>query len=175
MAKTLRNGVRIGPISLLTLISVLLLSVLAVLCITTTNAGEAMAQRQAESTADTYALDSCAQEVLACIDEELQTQKGASGSFATSSIMARWNTIQQKVVSAGLADGLQLSGSNDGSVIAFSVSASSGKTLNAAVRIADNGTYSIEQWKTTTTQQAPEETLWGGMSSSGVASSSSSR
>ncbi len=171
MAKTLRTGVRIGPISLLTLISVLLLSVLAVLCVTTTNAGEAMAQRQAESTAETYAIDSYAQEVLACIDEQLQTQKGATGSFAASTIMARWSTIAQKASNTEAADGLQLSASSDGSVISFSVSAASGKTLNAAIRITDNASYSVEQWKTTTTQETPEETLW---SSGAIASGNSS-
>lgn len=162
MAKTSGNGVRIGPISLLTLISVLLLSVLAVLCVTTTNAGEAMAQRQAESTAEAYALDSCAQEIVACIDEELQTQKGSSAAFAASAMMARWDSIQQKVVATGCADGLQLSASRDDSVILFNVSASSGKTLSASVRISDGATYSIDQWKITTTQQTPEETLWSG-------------
>ena len=47
MARRTGEGVRIGPITLLTLVSVLLLAVLAMLCVTTTHATEAMAQRQA--------------------------------------------------------------------------------------------------------------------------------
>ncbi len=164
MAKSLKTGVRIGPVSLLTLISVLLLAVLAMLCVTTTNAASAMATRQAESVSDTYALDSCGQQVLACIDEELQSSKGASGSFAASTITAGWNSIQQKVVSAGYTDMQNLSASADGSEISFEISTYSGKTLNAKVRVSDNMTYTVEQWKTTTTQETPQETLWTGAS-----------
>ena len=46
MARRTGEGVRIGPITLLTLVSVLLLAVLAMLCVTTTHATEAMTQRQ---------------------------------------------------------------------------------------------------------------------------------
>lgn len=162
MAKSLKTGVRIGPISLLTLISVLLLAVLAMLCVTTTNAASAMATRQAESVADAYVLDSCGQQVLACIDEELQSNKGASAAFAASTVTAGWNSIQQKVVAAGLAQGLDLSASSDGSVISFDISTGTGKTLSAKVRVSDNMTYTVEQWKTTTTQETTQETLWSG-------------
>ena len=58
MAQKQSEGVRIGPITLVTLISVLLLAVLAVLCVTTANATQAMAQRHAEATSETYAIDS---------------------------------------------------------------------------------------------------------------------
>ena len=54
MARRTGEGVRIGPITLLTLVSVLLLAVLAMLCVTTTHATEAMAQRQADALSQTY-------------------------------------------------------------------------------------------------------------------------
>ena len=54
MARQTGEGVRIGPITLLTLVSVLLLAVLAMLCVTTTHATEAMAQRQADALSQTY-------------------------------------------------------------------------------------------------------------------------
>ena len=162
MAKSLKTGVRIGPISLLTLISVLLLAVLAMLCVTTTNAASAMSERQAENVSDTYALDSCGQKVLACIDEKLQSGAGTSASFAASTVTAGWNTIQQKVVAAGYADGLDISASSDGNTISFDISTDAGKTLSAKVRVSDNMTYTVEEWKTTTTQETPQETLWTG-------------
>ncbi len=65
MAQKQSEGVRIGPITLVTLISVLLLAVLAVLCVTTANATQAMAQRHAEATSETYAIDSCGQAFVA--------------------------------------------------------------------------------------------------------------
>lgn len=61
MARRTGEGVRIGPITLLTLVSVLLLAVLAMLCITTTHATEAMAQRQADALSQTYELDAFGQ------------------------------------------------------------------------------------------------------------------
>ena len=69
MARRTGEGVRIGPITLLTLVSVLLLAVLAMLCVTTTHATEAMAQRQADALSQTYELDAFGQALLAQIDD----------------------------------------------------------------------------------------------------------
>ena len=71
MARRTGEGVRIGPITLLTLVSVLLLAVLAMLCITTTHATEAMAQRQADALSQTYELDAFGQALLAQIDDQI--------------------------------------------------------------------------------------------------------
>ena len=70
MARRTGEGVRIGPITLLTLVPVLLLAVLAMLCVTTTHATEAMAQRQADALSQTYELDAFGQALPAQIDEK---------------------------------------------------------------------------------------------------------
>ncbi len=71
MARRTGKGVRIGPITLLTLVSVLLLAVLAMLCVTTTHATEAMAQRQVDALSQTYEMDAFGQALLAQIDEQI--------------------------------------------------------------------------------------------------------
>ena len=159
MAKENTN-VRIGPISLLTLISVLLLAVLAVLCVTSANAAQAMSQRQADTLTETYQLDACGQNVLAAIDEELNGMSGTSGSFAASTVGVHLQRNLDKLAQ----DDLGITLKTDGSRVEFTISASDGKQLSAAVRVNDNLTYSVEEWKTTTTQSEPEQSLWSGES-----------
>lgn len=159
MAKENTN-VRIGPISLLTLISVLLLAVLAVLCVTSANAAQTMSQRQADALTETYQLDACGQNVLAAIDEELSGMGGTSGAFAASTIGVHLQRDLGKLTQ----DDMNLTLKTDGARIEFTVSAPDGKQLSAAVRVSDNLTYSVEEWKTTTTQSEPEQTLWSGES-----------
>ena len=163
MARSRNTGVRIGPISLLTLISVLLLAVLSMLCITTTKAASAMTDRQVESVSQTYALDSCGQWALAVVDETLQS--GGSAADAASAMLGRWDSIKQQAVSDVAAAGnLTLTANSSGDVLNFEISADSGKALNAQVRVSGT-TYQIEKWQTATTLQMPEETLWSGASS----------
>lgn len=85
MARRTGEGVRIGPITLLTLVSVLLLAVLAMLCITTTHATEAMAQRQADALSQTYELDAFGQALLAQIDDQI----AESGSPAAAAALVQ--------------------------------------------------------------------------------------
>ena len=85
MARRTGEGVRIGPITLLTLVSVLLLAVLAMLCVTTTHATEAMAQRQADALSQTYELDAFGQALLAQIDEQI----AESGSPAAAAALVQ--------------------------------------------------------------------------------------
>ena len=164
MAKETTN-VRIGPISLLTLISVLLLSVLAVLCVTSANAAQAMSQRQAAALTATYDLDSCGQNTLAAIDEELQGMSGSSGSFAASVVGVRLQNVQQDALAATGSDEYSITTQVDGALIEFTVSANDGKSLEAAIRVNDDMTYTGEKWKTATTQAEPEQVLWTSASS----------
>ena len=163
MAAKRSEGMRIGPISLLTLISVLLLAVLAMLCVTTTNATKAMATRQADSTAETYLVDSCGQALLAGIDDELKSTTGTA-TEAVSSVDARLIELESKAKQACGGDDLVVSAKTNGDGISFTVAAESGKTLEAEVRVTDDLAYSIESWHITTTQQLPEDTLWSNSS-----------
>lgn len=162
MARKKNTGLRIGPISLLTLISVLLMAVLAMLCITTSNAASAMSKRQATGTTASYALESCGQEFLAQMDTVAHAA-GGSGKEAVSAIATKLDDLKEQALEQADADDLSFEASTKDSTVTFTVTASDGRTLNAAVTFSDDLTYSIDQWKITTAQSdETEENLWSG-------------
>ncbi|TGY74242.1 S4A5 electrogenic sodium bicarbonate cotransporter 4 [Enterorhabdus sp. NM05_H27] len=72
------GSVRIGPISLFTLIIILCLAVLAVLSVTTARAELSVTERQAATTTETYQLEVRGQEFLAAVDGSLATGDAAT-------------------------------------------------------------------------------------------------
>ena len=76
MAKP-HGSVRIGPISLFTLIIVLCLAVLTVLSVTTSLAELSTTERQAATTTETYQLESVGQQFVADVDAALTRGDGA--------------------------------------------------------------------------------------------------
>lgn len=200
MAKP-HGSVRIGPISLFTLIIILCLAVLAVLSLTTARAELSITERQAQTTTETYALETAGQEFVAAVDAALAegassalgevlssygvTEGAADGEAsagaetgAGEAASASGETIEDESVSGATADEggslmviecpagdpVTVTGSFDGSLITVTFSLDSGRTLAAALRINDNGTYTIEQWKMTTqwTDDGTGENLWLG-------------
>ncbi len=153
MRKT--EGVRIGPISLATLISILLVAVLALLCVVTANAAQTMAERQANATSESFALDSCGQKILAQLDAELSS----SGSLPQSD--KKLKSIVNKVVDASSYSGFSASSKVSSEAVSFSIRTEDGKTLDAKVS-QKNGSLSVDQWKLTSEQQGTEESLWSG-------------
>lgn len=185
MAKP-HGSVRIGPISLFTLIIVLCLAVLAVLSVTTARAELSITERQAATTTETYQLEDVGQHFLANVDAAL-----AQGDAAVNQVLAGYgismaepaedgndglviedDSLSGEAVSdAGgttmtATDGSSVSstGERDGNTISVTFSVESGRTLAVTLRINDDGTYTIEQWKTTTqwTDDGTGETLWLG-------------
>ncbi len=151
------GGVRIGPLSLLTLVSVLLLAVLAVLCITTTNAAGALSRRQATAATETYAVDSCGQALVAAIDEVIASADGN----AADAVSAKLGSVQERALELAGTTDVELSATMDGSDVSFTASAPDGRTLNGVVSVSDDG-YTITSWKMTTTQPDSQESLWAG-------------
>lgn len=84
MAKP-HGSVRIGPISLFTLIIILCLSVLAVLSVTTARAEYSITQRQADTTTETYQLESAGQSFVSRVDGILSEVRRAGGSVGAAS------------------------------------------------------------------------------------------
>ena len=180
MAKP-HGSVRIGPISLFTLIIILCLAVLAVLSVTTARAELSITERQATTTTETYELESAAQRFVAEVDRALGAGDAAlaavladygivAGSDATP---AAGETIEDDTMVAGgdasagttLDDtAISVDGTFDGTLLSATFSLESGRTLAAVLRINDNGTYTIEQWKTTTqwTDDGTGANLWLG-------------
>ena len=177
------GSVRIGPISLFTLIIILCLAVLAVLSLTTARAELSITERQAQTTTETYALETAGQEFVAAVDAALAegrssaldevlstygvTEAAADAEAtagASEAAPAAGETIEDESVSGATADEggslmviecpagdpVTVTGSFDGSLITATFSLESGRTLAVALRINDNDTYRIEQWKMTT-------------------------
>ena len=147
------DGVRIGPSSLVTLIAALLLAVLAMLCATSANAQFAMAQRQADATTQTYAVDAAGQRMVAGISDAM-----ANGSTSAASLAGKLDAIANDALAQSDA-GLEISAHANSAYVTFTVQSDEGRTLNATV-LLNGGHASIGEWKTSTTQPENEETLW---------------
>ena len=80
------GSVRIGPISLFTLIIILCLAVLAVLSITTARAELSITERQAATTTETYQLEVQGQEFVAAVDGAL----ASGGETALEAVLAEY-------------------------------------------------------------------------------------
>ena len=177
MAKP-HGSVRIGPISLFTLIIILCLAVLSV---PTARAELSITERQAATTTETYELESAAQRFVADVDGAL-----AQGDAALAVVLADYGiaadsgatpaageTIEDDTMVAGgdtpagatLDDtAISIGGTFDGTLLSATFAMESGRTLAVVLRINDNGTYTIEQWKTTTqwTDDGTGANLWLG-------------
>lgn len=186
MAKP-HGSVRIGPISLFTLIIVLCLAVLTVLSVTTSLAELSTTERQAATTTETYQLEAVGQQFVADVDAALaeggdalskvlvdygiQVQSSSTGG--SEELVIEDDTVTGEPVGGDLgrpsateaADGspVTFSGTRDGDLISVTFSMESGRTLVVVLRI-QNDTYAIEQWKVTTewTDDGTGENLWLG-------------
>ena len=183
MAKP-HGSVRIGPISLFTLIIVLCLAVLTVLSVTTSLAELSTTERQAATTTETYQLEAIGQQFVADVDAALTRSDGAlnevlvdygiqvqsSSTGGSEELVIEDDTVAGEAVggdpsAAEAADGspVTFSGTRDGELISATFSMESGRTLAIVLRI-QNDTYTIEQWKVTTewTDDGTGENLWLG-------------
>lgn len=152
MSARTKGSVRIGPISLFTLVIVLCLAVLGVLAITTAQATFAAAEKQAVFTDDTYANESAAQRFVAEVDAALAPVRERGGTLdealtAVERVLAENATLEETTVAA-------------------TFSAESGRTLSVELVINADATYDIALWKALTewTDVSSGETLWSGAS-----------
>ncbi|MEG2024523.1 MAG: S4A5 electrogenic sodium bicarbonate cotransporter 4 [Gordonibacter sp.] len=148
-----RGSVRIGPISLFTLIITLCLAVMAVLSVTTAQATYVAAERQALFTSDTYANERAAQEFTAKVDAALASVRAAGGGQAEA------RAAVERILPAGAK--------LDETTVRAEFTAESGRTLNVELIIEANATYRITAWKATTlwTDDSAGKTLWSGTAS----------
>lgn len=147
------GSVRIGPISLFTLIAVLCLATLAVLSITTANASYNMAELHGESITQQYEAEDAAQHFVALLDEQY------TGNQFTGSVDAIAQQTQQQS-----GEHVTVSAQIDGSKVTAQFACENGRTLNIEVTLGAGGTYTIEKWNMTAKQNSAETgTLWSGM------------
>lgn len=148
MSRRAKGSVRIGPISLFSLIILLSLAVMAVLAITTAQATNASAEKQALFTSDSYENEVAAQEFVASVDTELAAVKNDGGT--RSEALGRLGSILPEAATI------------DGDSIHAEFSQASGRTLKVSLMITNSLSCQITEWKTVTNVDNREEQpeLW---------------
>ena len=169
MSRRANNSVRMGPISLFTLVVVLCIAVMSVLCFSLAHSSLTVAQRQADFATDSCANESAGQEFVAAVDEVLaglraQAGSGAAGSGdaagagdATGAASSKAVVIGKKSAlaalearGADLAPGATLGFGSDSVTADFLLPSS--RRLYVELAIDDDATYRVVQWKQTTRQ-----------------------
>lgn len=159
MARRRKGSVRMGPISIFSLVIALCLAVMATLSVSTAKATYAATERQAESTASVYASEVAAQQFMAEVDAQLQAAGTGNRAEALSVLQENVNALAEAGASGNVTVNVQVAGEDasdsvptlaDRADVKATFGASDGRTLNVALALTDSGTYQVLQWKTTT-------------------------
>lgn len=156
------DDVRIGPISVLTLIAILCMAVLAVLAVSTASASLAISQKQATSTTGTYLAEVAAQDFVAEA-EALSAGKSVSGADAAKAVQSSMSKLVEHAEEA--SDGLvTVRAEIDGLKVAADFSSAGGRTLSVAATVQDGGSLHVDEWRVTAVQnvEQPAGGLWAG-------------
>lgn len=159
------NDVRIGPISVFTLIIAICLAVLAVLAFTSANATLVTTQRQATATSELYLDEAAAQRFVAGIDDELSAAR-ASGATGANGVQAVQRALPALAETARASSNGQVAvnASMVGEEVHAEFSCANGRVLTIVVTIRDDATFRIDKWKMTAVQneEEPAGRLWTG-------------
>lgn len=175
MSRRANNSVRMGPISLFTLVVVLCIAVMSVLCFSLAHSSLTVAQRQADFATDSYTNESAGQEFVAAVNEVLAGLRAQAGSGAAGAggaarldgaagsggaagaasgkavVIGKKSAIAAlKARGADLAPGATLSFGSDSVTADFLLPSS--RRLYVELTIDDDATYRVIQWKQTTRQ-----------------------
>lgn len=172
-----RGSVRMGPMSLLTLVIALCLAVMAVLSISTAKATYAATERQASGTEEVYQLESAGQQLLANADGILAG--AGSQSAGVAALAADKDALGEHVASGSvnaaiyvgseldsdeetLDGGTSVADAPKGADVFAVLTTQSGRQLALALRINDDATYQVLQWKTTKiwSEDTGNDVLW---------------
>lgn len=158
------SDVRIGPISLITLIIVICLAVMGVLAASTAHATNTISNKQAEATRCLYHNERAGQEFVAGVDDALASVR-SSGGTASAGAQAVTNALDSICAQArSAADGLVSCVADvEGTTVTAEFVCQDTRRLRIALTIRDGATYRIEQWEMTSAQQQQStDTLWTG-------------
>ena len=171
------GSVRMGPISIFTLVIVLCLAVLAVLSITTARADAALAARQASFTQDDYANERVAQtfaaeaaDVLATLAPSTAPEDAAHAlAAAAPELAARTEasapagTTVTATTSAGGDATVSTGATAADAALVLTVAAPSGRTLTATFAVDSGAALTVTSWQPATTwTEDTTDTLWMG-------------
>lgn len=155
-----RDGsVRIGPVSVFSLVVILCLAVMAVLTVTTAQAAYTAAEKQARFTTDTYLNEQAAQNFVAEIDGALADARSDAGTSPNlKNALAAVEPVVASYDDAAIVD----------DQVQADFTTENGRTLSVVLTIKDDATYEISQWRATTQWNEADsgEILWSGSSRS---------
>ena len=158
------DNVRIGPVSIITLIVVICMAVLAVLAASTAHATATITDRQAESTQMLYQNELAAQEFVASVDDVLARARSAEATNVAALVE---NGLDKACANAReAADGrVECTANMNGNTVTAEFVCDGKRQLNIAITIRDDATYRIAKWKMASVQQeAPTAgSLWTGV------------
>ena len=139
------ENVRIGPVSVFTLIIIICLAVLAVLTISTANASLVLSQRQAVAAQELYLDETAAQTFL---DDRLAPLREGGNADAMSLLEA--DLVPMRNAAQDAAGGqVEVVTNVSGQQVRAEFSCANGRTLKIAVTVLPDGTYRIDKWKMT--------------------------
>lgn len=156
------DNVRIGPVSIITLIAVICMAALAVLTASTANATAAISQRQANATQLMYVNETAGQEFIAKVDDVLISAR-AENKSANGAVEGALDQICQEIRDAH-ADRVSITATYKDDVITAELVCDNTRRLTIVISIKNDGTYRIEKWKSAAVQQEaqPAGSLWNG-------------
>ena len=146
-----KGSVRMGPVTLISLVVILCLAVLCVLSLTTARASHAQTQRQAEFISATYLNEAAGQDYLQLVDDTLVQASKEKKNLSGAMDMIR--AASPSVAQIG----------KDTVLIAFKTSQTD-RLLHIKITVHDDLTYSVDQWKTSV-KWSPENNqgnIWQG-------------
>ena len=154
------ENVRIGPVSVITLIVVICMAVMGVLAASTAHATAVISNRQADATQRMYLNENAAQEFLASMDEVLA---GGSAQAGAAAVDDQLDSICEKARAAGQGR-VSCTALVDGTTVTAEFICEETRLLNIVITIRDGSVYRIDQWKMSSAQQEPATagTLWQG-------------
>lgn len=175
MARRRKGSVRMGPISIFSLVIALCLAVMAALSVSTALATYATTQRQASSTASAYEAEVAGQQFLAQVDAALEQvrQQGGGREEALAAMQSAVDELASAGASSTVSANIRVAAENasaqqptlpEDADVTASFTCNDGRTLNVGLALTDSGTYQVLQWKTTTTwtEDTAGNKLWSG-------------
>ena len=140
--------VRMGPLALFTLVTVLCLAVLAVLAVSTANATLALSQRRAEATTQLYLDETAAQTFLAALAEGAAGQPAAADATDPTDDPALAAAIDAATTATG--GQVDVSATRDGDTISASFDCGNNRELDIALSLQADGSVLVDRWRMTT-------------------------
>ena len=158
------RSMHVGTITALVALLVIPLAALALLAFGTASAEQAVAQKHADVTAETYQLETCGQAFVAGVDDTLAGVR-SEGAQGREGIAAVERDLQEIAGTASCAAGDGTSISVDAKPTSTGITAmlatADGTELMIEISVTDDAGYSIDAWTTSTRREpAPGDTLW---------------